>query len=198
MQARALGTLVGAAFVLTTAIAHGHELEGQASWYGGKFQGRLTANGEVFDTGQLTAAHKTLPFGTIVEVVNLENDLIVRVRINDRGPFVEGRIIDLSRAAADVIEMTGAGVAAVRLVIVSMPEPPSGSVQVASFSVHGSAAELADRLRREGLAATVESAQVNGSAVHRVVVADVAPAEVAATVETLGALGFPDVFVRSR
>ncbi len=75
--------------------------EGLASWYGGKFQGRQTANGKIFATNKLTAAHKTLPFGTIVRVTNLENGKTSLVRINDRGPFVEGRIIGLSRAEAD-------------------------------------------------------------------------------------------------
>ncbi len=88
---------------------------GFASWYGGKFQGRQTANGERFDTKKLTAAHKTLPFGTFVRVTNLENNLSVEVRINDRGPFIEGRIIDLSRAAADVIGMAGKGIALVKV-----------------------------------------------------------------------------------
>jgi rare lipoprotein A len=92
--------------------------EGLASWYAGKFQGRKTASGETFDTAEMTAAHKTLPFGTRVKVTNLENGRDVIVRINDRGPFVEGRIIDLSRAAADALAMTGTGVARVRVEVV--------------------------------------------------------------------------------
>ncbi len=79
--------------------------EGIASWYGPKFHGRRTASGEVFDMYQLTAAHRWLPFGTLVRVTNLENGLSVVVRINDRGPFVKGRIIDLSYAAAKRIRM---------------------------------------------------------------------------------------------
>jgi rare lipoprotein A len=89
--------------------------EGEASWYGGKFQGRRTANGEIFDTNKFTAAHKTLPFGTLVRVLNLANSRSVVVRINDRGPFVEGRIIDLSKAAADTIGLSSMGVARVRI-----------------------------------------------------------------------------------
>ncbi len=79
--------------------------EGIASWYGPKFHGRRTASGEIFDMYKLTAAHPWLPFGTVVRVTNLENGLSVVVRINDRGPFVKGRIIDLSYAAAKKIRM---------------------------------------------------------------------------------------------
>lgn len=83
--------------------------EGIASWYGPGFQGRKTANGERFNTHDLTAAHKTLPFNTILKVTNLENDKFTIVRINDRGPFVRGRIIDLSHAAKTEIGMGGLG-----------------------------------------------------------------------------------------
>ena len=93
--------------------------EGMASWYGPGFAGRTTSNGEVFDPGQLTAAHRTLPFGTRVRVTSLETGSSVEVRINDRGPFKAGRIIDLSRAAADRIGMLGSGVARVRVEVVS-------------------------------------------------------------------------------
>lgn len=89
--------------------------EGLASWYGPGFAGRRTASGEVFDPAQLTAAHRSLPFGTLVRVTNLHNNLSVVVRINDRGPFKPGRIIDLSRAAAEEIRMIASGTARVRL-----------------------------------------------------------------------------------
>ncbi|MCP4155037.1 MAG: septal ring lytic transglycosylase RlpA family protein, partial [bacterium] len=88
---------------------------GIASWYGGKFQGRRTANGERYDMYKLTAAHKTLPFHTIVEVENLDNSKRVRVRINDRGPFVKDRIIDLSYKAAQRIGSDSNGIAPVTL-----------------------------------------------------------------------------------
>lgn len=81
--------------------------EGVASWYGPGFQGRKTANGERFDTYEMTAAHKTLPFNTLVKVTNLDNGVSTVVRINDRGPFVRGRIIDLSNAAKNTIQMGG-------------------------------------------------------------------------------------------
>ena len=96
--------------------AAGREIErGPASWYGDRHHGRRTASGEVFDMNALTAAHKTLPFGTRVRVFNPATGQQVVVRINDRGPFTGGRIIDLSRAAAERIGLIRAGVAPVVL-----------------------------------------------------------------------------------
>ncbi len=92
-------------------------LRGKASYYADKFHGRRTANGELFDMYELTAAHKTLPFGTVVEVTNLVNNRSVIVRINDRGPFVAGRIIDLSKQAAEAIDMIHLGVVEVEVKI---------------------------------------------------------------------------------
>ncbi len=94
--------------------------EGVASWYGPGFHGRKTANGERFNTNDLTAAHKTLPFNTIVRVVNLDNEKTVIVRINDRGPFTKGRIIDLSKAAKNEIGMDGLG--NVRIEVITQEE----------------------------------------------------------------------------
>ncbi|WP_426147972.1 septal ring lytic transglycosylase RlpA family protein [Polaromonas sp. DSR2-3-2] len=92
------------------------ELErGHASWYGGQFHGRRTASGENYDKYALTAAHKTLPFGTIVRVRSLKLGREVDVRINDRGPFAPGRVIDVSQAAAEALGLMGAGVAEVSL-----------------------------------------------------------------------------------
>lgn len=88
---------------------------GKASYYADKFEGRPTASGATFHQRKLTAAHKTLPFGTKVKVVNLTNGKSVKVRINDRGPFVQGRIIDLSKKAADKIGMTQKGVQEVEI-----------------------------------------------------------------------------------
>jgi rare lipoprotein A len=94
---------------------------GLASWYGHPYHGRPAANGEIYDMEGFTAAHRTLPFGTWVRVVNLTNDKTVDVRITDRGPFVENRIIDISHAAAGAIGLIGPGVARVRLDILSVP-----------------------------------------------------------------------------
>lgn len=93
---------------------------GLASWYGEPYHGRRAANGEVYDMNKLTAAHRTLPFDTLVSVLNLDNQREVRVRINDRGPFVGDRIIDLSRAAAQEISMLGPGIAKVRVEVLSV------------------------------------------------------------------------------
>ena len=88
---------------------------GMASWYGPKFHGKLTASGEVFNQEKLTAAHRTLPWGSRVKVTNLDNGKSVDVRINDRGPFGKGRIIDVSRAAARALGMVGRGITTVRV-----------------------------------------------------------------------------------
>jgi hypothetical protein len=97
----------------------GFREEGLASWYGPGFAGRRTANGEVFDPSLLTAAHRTLPFGTRLKVTNLVTGEVVEVRINDRGPFKPDRVIDLSRGAAERIGLIRSGVAPVRLEIVN-------------------------------------------------------------------------------
>jgi rare lipoprotein A len=135
----------------------GSEQKGIASWYGPGFHGKQTANGEVFDTHALTAAHKTLPFDSIVEVTNLDNGKRVRVRINDRGPFIRGRIIDLSKAGAQAIKMIGPGTARVSLRVIKQPAKPTGGkslsvkmsyiVQVGAFRDAGRARKLSDRLR---------------------------------------------------
>lgn len=95
---------------------------GIASWYGDPYHGRATSSGEIYDMEKFTAAHRTLPFNTWVRVENLSNHRNVEVRINDRGPFVHGRIIDLSRAAARRIDMLGPGTVKVRLTSVRAPE----------------------------------------------------------------------------
>ncbi len=99
-----------------------NEMEGIASWYGEEFNGRLTASGEVYDMYKMTAAHKTLPLGTVVKVTNEDNGKTVEVTINDRGPYVKGRIIDLSKTAGRAIGMREAGTARVKLEVVSWPK----------------------------------------------------------------------------
>jgi rare lipoprotein A len=93
---------------------------GIASYYGEKYHGRQTANGEIFNMNELTAAHPKLKFGTKVKVTHLANHRTVTVRINDRGPFVKGRVIDLSQAAAEELQMIRAGLAEVKLEIVTL------------------------------------------------------------------------------
>jgi len=95
--------------------------KGQASYYADKFHGRATASGEKYDKKKLTGAHRTLPFGTIVRVTNTANGKSVDVRINDRGPFKAGRIVDVSRAAAEKLDMIKAGVINCTMEVISQP-----------------------------------------------------------------------------
>ena len=95
--------------------------EGIASWYGHPYHGRAAANGEIYDMEKMTAAHRTLPFNTWVRVYDLDNNKTIDVRITDRGPFVDGRIIDLSHAAARELEMIGPGTARVRIEVIRAP-----------------------------------------------------------------------------
>jgi rare lipoprotein A len=95
-----------------------YSMTGIASWYGRRFMGRKTASGEIFDPEQMTAAHRRLAMGTIVKVTNLKNGRQALVRINDRGPYIPGRIIDLSRAAARKMDMLYRGLAPVRMEVV--------------------------------------------------------------------------------
>lgn len=122
---------------------------GLASWYGHPYHGRASASGEIYDMEQLTAAHRTLPFGTRVRVVNLINSKTVDVRINDRGPFVDGRIIDLSHAAAKAIDMIGPGTARVRIDIVAAPANPTPgfyAVQVGAFRIRDNAERMRQKM----------------------------------------------------
>jgi rare lipoprotein A len=132
---------------------------GVASWYGKKFHGNPTASGEIYDMYQLTAAHKTLPLDTYVMVTNLENYRSVEVKINDRGPFVKGRIIDLSYAAARSIDMVEKGTTRVRVEVLKrkalvVRNQAEGfgrgfTVQVGSFTDKGNAVNLSKHLGRE-------------------------------------------------
>jgi rare lipoprotein A len=120
----------------------GAELIGMASYYAEPYHGRKTANGETFDTYQeLTAAHRTLPFNTVVKVMNQDNGRDVEVRINDRGPFIDGRVIDLSLKAAREIDMVRAGIVPVRLQILKEGAAPvRGAVRAGGPSPAGEAA----------------------------------------------------------
>src|SRR5205823_5611804 len=126
----------------------GYTEEGNASWYGDPFNGRRASNGEIYDMYKLTAAHRTLPFDAMVRVTNLSNGKSTTVRITDRGPFVENRIIDLSLAAAREIDLVGPGVAPVRVEVLGNVDPTAGffTVQVGAFHDHGNAERLRDRL----------------------------------------------------
>ena len=115
-----IGLLIALTFSPLTSYArseHPKTLQGTASYYGGKFHGRKTASGERFNQEAMTAAHKSLPLGTKVRVTNLRNGEVVEVKINDRGPYIKGRIIDLSKGAAREIGMIKAGTAKVKIEI---------------------------------------------------------------------------------
>jgi rare lipoprotein A len=145
---------------------------GTASWYGHPYHGRPAADGEIYDMEKLVAAHRTLPFQTWVRVTNLSNSKTVEVRIIDRGPFVGGRIIDLSHAAAQAIEMIGPGVAQVRVEIIGappIPEPAIFGVQVGAFVSRANADRLvADLQTRYGAAKLV--ARQGNTTMWRVIV----------------------------
>jgi rare lipoprotein A len=100
--------------------------DGVASWYGKSHQGKLTADGERFDDRAFTAANRSLPFNTVLRVTNLANGRMVRVRVNDRGPYVGGRILDLSAAAAAALGMRSGGVAHVRIEAFASDQPSAG------------------------------------------------------------------------
>jgi len=163
----ACAALLAAALVLTAscggkkrapafpaAPVPGWTENGIASWYGNPYHGKRTSSGEIYDMNQMTAAHRTLPFGAIVKVTNLDNRKTVTVRINDRGPFVEGRIIDLSRAAAKEIGLIGPGTARVRLELtgytdpVAANQPPLFTIQAGAFSGRADAERYRERLRK--------------------------------------------------
>ena len=126
----------------------GYTEEGNASWYGVPFHGRHASNGEIYDMYKLTAAHRTLPFETMVRVTNLNNGKSTVVRITDRGPFVDNRIIDLSLAAAREVESVGPGVVPVRVEVLGRVDPTAGffTVQVGAFLERANAERLRDRL----------------------------------------------------
>jgi rare lipoprotein A len=150
---------------LSSTVAD-NEMEGLASYYAEPYHGRKTANGETFDTyNAMTAAHRTLPFNTVVRVTNKTNGESVDVRINDRGPFVDGRVIDLSLVAAQKIELVRPGVAPVKLQIIKEGDgarlpSDSGSayaVQVGAFSSREGAEELKKRLDRKFQGVSIQS-----------------------------------------
>jgi rare lipoprotein A len=120
LTAGILAILVSTPLIVSAKVV-GDTQVGIASYYGGKFHGRKTANGERFDMNALTAAHKTLPLGTKVRVTHVKTGKSVVVRINDRGPFIKGRVIDLSRRAARELDMIHSGVARVRVEVLSLP-----------------------------------------------------------------------------
>ncbi len=186
------GMVLVVALALCPALAVAED--GLASWYGGKFHGRMTSSGEMFDTNSLTAAHRTLPFGTIVKVTNLDNGRSVLVKINDRGPFVEGRIIDLSRAAARQLGMIDTGVARVSLQIVDFISPSDlFAIQVGAFGLEQNAQKVAGILSESGFTVTTEKSELG---IIRVFVRALPSQELSDVQKKLEKLGFTRWLVR--
>jgi rare lipoprotein A len=126
---------------------------GLASWYGGPYHNRHASNGEVYNMHAMTAAHRTLPLNSVVRVTNIKTGHSAVVRITDRGPFVQGRILDLSAAAAKKVDVWAAGVATVRIEVLRSPVPLNSggrwAVQIGAFEKQHAADKLADHLSRK-------------------------------------------------
>ena len=170
---------------------------GIASWYGEEFHGRPTSNGEVYNMHDLTAAHRTLPFGTVVEITNLQNGRSVTVRINDRGPFVGNRIIDLSYAAARMLDMVGPGTIPVRLEVVK--EVPQAAqtfaVQVGAFILRENADALAAKLKPDFPEVGIVLFQTDEQAYFRVRVPAQSQAEAQRLADHLSRLGYNVILI---
>jgi rare lipoprotein A len=163
-------------------VAAGYTEQGAASWYGVPFHGRQASNGEIYDMNKLTAAHRTLPFETIVRVTNEKNGKSTVVRITDRGPFVNNRIIDLSYAAAREIESIGPGVVPVRLEVLSTginPEAGFFTIQVGSFRERANAEKFRERLSATYSPTFVKRYDTSSGAFYRVHVGKVSGEEAA-------------------
>lgn len=147
----------------------GHTQRGMASWYGEPFHGRPTASGAIYDMHGLTAAHKQLPLGTVIDVVNLDNGREVRVEVNDRGPFVRGRILDLSMGAARRLGMVEKGLARVEIRVVERGRgrlpADAFTVQLGAFRQRANADKLVDELRADYPEITVRTGE---DGIHRV------------------------------
>ena len=169
--------------------------KGLASWYGHPYHGRRTSSGEVYDMYQLTAAHREIPLGSWVEVINLTNGRSLTVRVNDRGPFIDGRIIDLSYASAQLLGVVGPGVAPVRVRLTQPPQPAPGparySVQVASFVAESNALALKAELEQKVPGVYLVKAAIDDEVYYRVRVGQfVSRAEAKTAAERLASLGY--------
>jgi len=147
-----------------------HTQEGIASWYGKDFHGRHTASGEIYNMYGLSAAHKVLPLGTRVRVINLSNSRSVIVPINDRGPFIKGRVIDMSYGAAKKLGMVKEGLAKVRIEVIKTPDEKTVGyfLQFGAFTERQNAVAVADRLGYIGYPPRIVEAIINGRQYYRV------------------------------
>ncbi len=155
-------------------VPKGYSQIGIASWYGVEEHGRQAASGERFSMYGYTAAHRSLPIGTVVRVTNLENGRDIVVRINDRGPFVKGRIIDLSYEVAKAVDMIGNGTARVKVEVVSAPGRRNNyfqakyTVQIGSFRDRENALSIKEELSRRLSDVKVDAIELDGDIYHRV------------------------------
>ena len=173
---------------------------GVASWYGGEFHGRSTSSGEVYDMYQLTCAHNTLPLGTVVMVTNLENGRSLELKVNDRGPFVKERIIDVSYAAAQMLGIWEKGTAPVKVEVISLAIEPvlRFTLQVGSFTDETNAQRLAEQLRKSFENVYVATVETLTQKYHRVRVGQFDTKDAALIIaQKLSQMGFK-VLVTSR
>jgi rare lipoprotein A len=173
---------------------------GVASWYGGEFHGRPTSSGEVYDMYQLTCAHNTLPLGTIVMVTNIENGRSLELKVNDRGPFVKERILDVSYAAAQMLGIWEKGTALVKVEVISpgIESIQRFTLQVGSFADETNAQKLAEQLRKSFENVYVTTMETLTQKYHRVRVGQFETRESALPIaEKLSQMGFK-VLVTSR
>lgn len=196
-----LAALLAAACARLPLAPRGGVETGVASWYGPEFHGRPTSSREVFDMNDMTAAHRTLPFGTNVMVTDLASGRSVVVRIKDRGPFVRGRIIDLSYAAARVLGIVGPGTAQVRLETLGGAGPPRPEgpaevwIQVGAFSVQENAYVIKRRLERSYQGVEVARFKTSRGTYYRVRV-KTTPSAAERTARRLANEGYPVIIVR--
>ncbi|QIA62711.1 septal ring lytic transglycosylase RlpA family protein [Vibrio astriarenae] len=183
--------------------ARGFTEKGQASWYGKKFHGHLTSNGEIYDMYSMTAAHKTLPLPSYVKVTNTDNGKQTIVRVNDRGPFHEGRIIDLSYAAAHKLGVVQAGVANVEIEVITVEKPASqlGNSKHPNYIIQVASSQHQDR--SEALAAKlsddlgVDSFVQPANNVYRILLGPFADYdETKATLSEIKGSGYHSAFIR--
>jgi rare lipoprotein A len=173
---------------------------GTASWYGSDFHGKPTSSGEIYDMYQLTCAHNTLPLGTTVMVTNMENGKSLELKVNDRGPFVKGRIIDLSYAAAKILGMWEKGTAYVKVEVIGplIEQVQRFTVQVGSFVDEANAKKLAEELRSNFENVYITTLETVTQKYHRVRVGQFENRESALNIaERISQMGF-NVLVTSR
>jgi rare lipoprotein A len=212
-------------FILCQNISFAQIQKGKASFYADKFEGKQTASGEKYKHNKLTAAHKTLPFGTIVRVTNLENQETIEVRINDRGPFVDGRIIDLSRSAARELKFLNQGLAEVQLEVIDAGDgrtnsnrpvqidqnidyetyfqmkvkrksPTGYGVQIGSFKGFDNMLKLSENIEKSYRATLyVEVKELNDNKVYALILGDYRNRKKADKLKVKISDRFPDAFV---